>query len=597
MLTSLDSTKTCEENSETVIKNKKRPSCYTAGHCIFEPKSKAFGNATPTEIIANSSQSGSDNDTPAKNVTPSSSKRKTLDEESRRALTKVLGKLNIGDDLRQSILSLAEKQPKGDNFSDYESFESDSSLEDTDTYKTQNSYKPTVQPYFKDYQSSSSAPSSVESYFIGDITKTGPVSDEEVARLRSNKSVNQSSLIASESSPTPEMVIPDKERSKSVEEFCENIRHSFNDDIISCMNDSTYDYLYFIAMMEDTYPDKTKIKQLRSNFGHKFILLRDQSSIRQMFTSVLSRVQNQINTSQTIPKLKICILGHDDCITLFLQCLVEFNMHSLSAILDNTQFLLAPIGIGKLSAFLSHANSLYSSFFNNDEWISCCNSPPSIMTTKISSFIHGNTITYSLPISEATLKMINISNADDSSSLQITVPFIMEVAVGFINIDLKTYPDFIENCFSFPMIMSKNTTISREPKKLKRISFLQPRQSPNCDDSRLLIDYWIVTPELNVKENDKIVKSDKKEIKLSNKKDFEIATIFRTKMANDTIIKSESSEYLHMIVQKSNTPDQIFKPKKNKDKPLKININNINHLVCATKKQSFNVEIDGRIWE
>ncbi|KAF1743565.1 hypothetical protein MXB_2547, partial [Myxobolus squamalis] len=190
-------------------------------------------------------------------------------------------------------------------------------------------------------------------------------------------------------------------------------------------------------------PVPTKqIKLLRQNFGQKFIVVRNQRGIKQMFTTVFSRIQNQINTFQIIPKLKICILGFDDCLSLFLQEIVLFNMPKLTDISENTQFLYVPMG--KLSTFLFGISPIYSSLFNDEEWSTSCDDNSSDifilisadisqMVNRISAFIHGNTIPYLLPISTILLKKFvtsrylfqyHHSSTDDENSTQITIPFI-----------------------------------------------------------------------------------------------------------------------------------------------------------------------------
>ncbi|KAF1744224.1 hypothetical protein MXB_5218, partial [Myxobolus squamalis] len=293
--------------------------------------------------------------------------------------------------------------------------------------------------------------------------------------------------------------------------------------------------------------NKNQIKLLRQNLREKLIVVRDQSGIKKMFTTVFSQIQSQINTSQTTPKLKIGVLGFEECLSLFLQEMVLFNLPKLTDIIENTQILYIPLGVGKISKYFIEINSLYSSFFNDDEWLSSCdnNSTDVIkMIDKMLVFIHGNTVPYLLPISTICLKKAyilgyltyfnNIRTTEENS------PQIIKIKSSILPL-LFQHP-ISENVI--PVILS-----SQQPIKPKKIGFLRsrPRSLFQSEIANLSINYWVASPTSNIKNHEK---TEKYELKLSNKGDIKLATIFRNNLSIDKFFE-DRSEYLQITILKS----------------------------------------------
>ncbi|KII74303.1 hypothetical protein RF11_02150 [Thelohanellus kitauei] len=139
--------------------------------------------------------------------------------------------------------------------------------------------------------------------------------------------------------------------------------------------------------------------------------------------------------------------------------------------------------------------------------------------------------------------------------------------------------------------------ITTETKKFLMKGLLHGRQSSIGEDPTIIIDFWIASSQMNVKDSEKISKNEKKEKRISNKGEYELVTIYRNNLMNGLKTNSLVTNFLNLQISKSHSTDQHLKSKKNKDKLTSTHIRDVTHVVCATRGCTFKIDIDGQIWD
>ncbi|KAK2705505.1 phosphofurin acidic cluster sorting protein 2-like [Artemia franciscana] len=368
---------------------------------------------------------------------------------------------------------------------------------------------------------------------------------------------------------TPTMKLPDRSKYKPV------LQQLFD----CCSGDDVLPDSLLFANVNETF-----CSSYVSKYPQKAIVTCSQSDIKELFQSLLCRMQKIFHTTSKTPNLKIIVFGSDSHISQVLRIYVDLFSARHADWCSFVKFCIVPTSSMGISRLMNSNDSMFSSLFSSDSWkvtVETCDLQDAFF--RISKYLQNSNNLLQLPIAEAMVTYKDSAVEDDTAQAFRPIPFLNEVRIGPLEGDDET---------SFVPLSEKGSERTKEK--------LSPPGSPNLLSSirseegmELQIDYWTVSSFYrsdSLSPQPKKISNPLESSKQSVKGFFKFITI--QKQQHD----SQSFTLTFVLKEKKQKLMRIGKKKeKDKENDCKVTVENVSRIIGLARSQNLALKmyIDG----